>query len=284
MSAVHARLLISVKMTLKGKIMTKVVLLQKVRRDRTMWHYMVDRVKANYSFEGTITESFAAVIEEIKRLHAPKGEKLIIISQSLMNKVEPVMLTFPEITFLKLSEANLISAFLSAFTVPSYKAKSTPRTLFCGSDASGGHHETLSAWAWATETGYSMGVCQFRDVNISEFEGILRAIVENRGTPSPRIHVYSDSQNAIEIFNNAVIRGGTPKFMAGTYLEALVAEVREILNGKIVTVEWVRGHRSHRLNGAADCLSRHARRSAQTGRSIKTMQLEADAMFAMFAR
>ena len=264
---------------------TKVVLLQKVRRDRAGWFYMVDRTQYAFAGEGTILDQFVSVVEEIKTTVAPNGEKLIIVSHSLITMVEALIREkFPEITFVKLSEVNLINALIDAFNVPSYKKKVTPKTLYIGSDGSGGHHNTISAWALATSTGYGMGVCAFRDINISEFEGILRSLIENRDTVHPRIQIYSDSKNAIEYFMRIVMNNDSLDTLKGTYFDGLIEEAREVVKSKHVRVEWVRGHRSHRLNTAADAISRHARRSAQSGKNIKNMQIEADAMFTMFAR
>jgi len=264
---------------------TKVVLLQKVRRNRAGWNYMADREKFSFQSEGTIVDQIIDVVIDIQKNVAPNGEKLFIISHSIISIVDAIAKDlFPEITFMKLSDANLIAAFANAFVVPSYKKSNDQKTLFIGSDASGGHHETISAWAWATESSYSMGVCEFRDVNISEFEGILRAIIENRENAATKFHVYSDSTCAIAYFTAAVLGDEELEFVKGTYFVDLISEVKEILSLKTVKVEWVRSHKTHRLNGAADCLSRHARRSAQGGKSLKTTVVEADAMFTMFSR
>ncbi len=263
---------------------SKVVLLQKVRRDRSRWFYMVDRTQYSFVGQGTILEQFVDVVEEIQKTIAPNGEKLIVVSHSLITTVDPFIREwFPDIIFIKISEVNLINALVDAFNVPSYR-KRDYRTLYIGSDGSGGHQNTISAWAWATSTNYGTGICAFSNINISEFEGILRSLIENKDTSHARIQVYSDSKNAIDYFVRSVIQGATLDSLKGTYFDDLIAEAREVVKNKYVMVDWVRGHKNHRLNSAADALSRHVRRSTQSGHNIKNIQMEADAMFTMFAR
>jgi len=265
--------------------MATVVLLQKVRTSKESWVYILGNRKHVVTTEGSMLEQFFEVVYHIKS-RVDAEEQLVIISPSLITMIdEPIRELFPEILFIKFDGSTLKSEFLRRFDADVDRNRSGSRTLFIGADASGGHEETLSAWAWVTggeEGNYGMGICQFRNNNISEFEGILRAIVENRDTKYDRMHVYSDSKNAIEYFERSVNGGEALALIAGTYLVDLVEEVREIAAEKLVTLGWVRGHRTHRLNTAADCISRHARKSAQSGKNLRQVNLEADAMFTLF--
>jgi ribonuclease HI len=275
--------------TRKETAMTKIVLIQKVRGSVDSWAYLVDKKLTNLTATNPmIAEQFYDVLEHIKLHEVPAGEEFIVVSPSLISMIEvDIRALFPEVTFIKLGDANLSRAFHDAFAVPSYQKKAHKTTLFIGSDASGGHRGTVCAWAWVTagaEANYSMGICEFRDINISEFEGMLRAVIENQETKHARIHVYSDSTSAVDLFNRAIKDGETLDVTRGNYLTDLIAEVRKVSMVKNISVGWVRGHRKHRLNQAADCISRHARLSVQGGKSIRQMQSEADAMFEMFRR
>jgi ribonuclease HI len=264
---------------------TKVVLLQKVRTSKTDWVYIIGNEKHLFVSSGTILEQFYAAVEDIQSKNAEENE-LVIISPSLISMIEDdIREFFPEILFIKFDQSALSGVFLKRFNIESLRKTYSGRTLYVGSDASGGHHKSVAAWAWCSGGfggSYGMGICGFRDNNIAEFEGILRAIVENRETHFDRIHIYSDSQRALEYFERVVENEGYLPFVAGSYLEDLIEEAREVLGEKIVTLEWVRGHRTHRLNTTADCISRHARMSAQTGKNLRTVNLEADAMFSLF--
>jgi ribonuclease HI len=268
---------------------TKVVLLRKMRKSATDWAYLVGHESTVFTTNGgPIVEQFIDVVEDIKDNHVGPDEKLLIITRAFSHiiAVEAKEL-YPEVTFLKLSDAAQAAAFLKAFSAPAPAKRGQSRTLFIGSDASGGHEGTICAWAWCTNgknANYSMGICEFRDINISEFEGILRAIIENQDTKFDRIHVYSDSKNAIDFYNRGVVGNEVLNITEGNYLADLVTEARQVINRRHVTVEWVRGHRSHRLNTAADVISRHARMSAQSGKNIRQMQEEADVMFSIFRR
>jgi ribonuclease HI len=266
---------------------TRVVLLRKIRSSREDWAYIVDRTQyVSHTNGGPMPEQFIDVMEEIRAEHAANGEKLVVISPSLVASIEEEKdELYPDVKFMKLADSAQLAAFMKVFTNPTPNKRGQGKTLFIGSDASGGHHETISAWAWATsgnDANYSMGICEFRDINISEFEGILRAIIENQDADYEKLHVYSDSQRAIDYFERAIEKDESLTFTSDNYLAELVDEVREIVVQKSVRVEWVRGHRGHRLNTAADVISRHARKSAQSGKSIRTMQREADAMFELF--
>jgi ribonuclease HI len=264
---------------------TNIVLLQKVRREKNVWIYMVNREQTTFLGSNDIEDSFISVISEIQDRYAANGERLIIVSQFYLALVEEIITDwFSEITFLRLTERSLIMDFMGAFNPPVQAKRANRKTLFIGSDASGGHIGTKSAWAWCTEGTYETGICGVKDNNVSEFEGILRSIIGNKDAFAPRIHVYSDSKNAIDFYNTTVIERNTLDRFRGTYFEGLIREARAVLRNKKVTVEWVKGHKTHRLNGAADNLSRHALRVSHSGKKSFIAQDETDAMFSMYAR
>lgn len=263
---------------------TTMVLLRKIRRAKFQWEYVVNGQKFLFTSEGDLFEQFFNAVEDVKS-QLDDDVNLVIMSPSLITMVEePIREIYPDILFVKLNDSTMTTAFERAFNVDVTMRRANARTLFIGADASGGHQATISAWAWAThgvDGSYGMGICEFRDNNMSEFEGILRAIIENKDAPYEHFHIYSDSKNAIGYFEESM-KGVNLDIIGDSYLADLVDEVRFIAQAKKVTIGWVRGHRQHRLNMAADVISRHARKSAQSGKNVKTMMLEADAMFALF--
>ena len=270
---------------------TKIILLQLMRRaapNKFEWRYLVDNQQITCFAAGEIADQLLEVLDEIQIIHSAPNTKLVVVTQSMPFLIEnDIREMFPEILFLKLSESNLREAFKDAFAVPSYQRKVNKGTLFIGADASGGHEGTISAWAWVTSgvhATYSSGVCEFNNMNISEFEGILRGLIANKHTDHSRIHIYSDSQVALEMWERTIVGTTDFSFLANSSIAPLITEAREVVRNRKVTVEWVRGHRSHRLNQAADCLSRHTRRAVQSGQSMKAVKNEADAMFSMFRR
>lgn len=261
------------------------VLLRKIRRERNTWEYVVNNEHYIYQTEGELFEQFVYVVEDILT-QVTEDANLVIISPTFLVMIEEqVKEFFPDILFLRLNDAAGRQAFERAFNGRAVHRRSQTHTFFIGADGSGGHANTISAWAWVAngEHGdYGMGICEFKDNNLSEFEGILRGIIDNKDVPYNRIHVYSDSSNAIQYYRAMVERNEPVAIITGTYLEELVDEVKMIASGKRITVSWVRGHRQHRLNMAADIISRHARMSVQKGMNVREMVREADALFALF--
>lgn len=263
-----------------------VVLLQKVRKTSATWMYVYNNRKFVVHSEGDIFNQFLDAVLSIQSNMNNKAH-LVIISPSFIKQIEATMHElFPEVTFIAFEGTSLRNIFGRAFQDEvKIRSGSQNRTLYIGADASGGHEESLSAWAWCSsgvEASYGMGICPVRNNNYSEFEGILRGIVDNRNTSCGRMHVYSDSRNAIEFYEQAVVNGEDLEALSGTYLTELVEEAREVSNEANITLEWVRGHRNHRLNQTADYISRLARKGAQTGRNLRAVQVEADALFEMF--
>lgn len=264
---------------------TTVVMLQKNRRTQK-WQYLADHTQGILDIRTSyLLEEFSEAIDQLKLKFNAGENQLVFLTRSYGKSVDrEIRELHPDILFVKLSDMAMISAFISAFQVNAYKKRTNGRTLYIGSDGSGGHNETISGWAWASQDSYNMGICQVRDINISEFEGMLRAIIDNKDTPYARICLYSDSIVASQNYEKAIVNGETLSFVEGAYLEPLVTEVREIVKDRIVKLVWVKGHRTHRLNTAADILSRHIRKWAFSGKGFRTIQMEADALFKMFER
>lgn len=268
-------------------VTNSVVLLQKIRQTNASWVYVYNNQKYVVHSDGDIFNQFLDAMIDIQS-NVEEGTRLVVISPTFIKRIEATMRDlFPEVTFITFDGANMRSIFRRAFHDAMKPRTSVNRVLYIGADASGGHHDSLSAWAWCSsgvDGSYGMGVCMFKNNNYSEFEGILRGIVENRESPYARLHVYSDSKNAIDFFTQTVVDGEMMDSLKDTYLVELIEEAREVCAEKKVTIEWVRGHRSHRLNQTADYISRLARKGAQSGRNLRTIQIEADALFEMFNR
>lgn len=267
---------------------TTVALLRKVRTTKNEWQYIVNGSVHNVSTAGAVVEQFIDVVEDMKKNYYVEGSRFVIISRSLINEIEVELdELYPELTFLKLKDVSAVNTFTTTFNQPSVKKRAASRTLFIASDASGGRSHSSATWAWATSgasASYNMGVCPLHDTNLAEFEGLLRAIIDNQYTACGILHIYSDSLNALEMFEKSV-RGDMPlrKDIAG-YFKPMVAEARRVMARKTVKTQWVRSHRSHRLNTVADFLSRHARKNNFHGVIKTEAWYEADAMMEMCRR
>lgn len=264
---------------------TVVALLRKVRTVRNEWQYIVNGNVHTVSTSGDVVEQFIDVVEHMKKDYYREGNRFVIISRSLISEIESELdELYPEITFLKLKDVSAVQAFTFTFSQPSVKKKAASRTLFISSDASGGRAHSSSTWAWATSgvaASYNMGVCTLHDINLAEFEGLLRAIIDNQYTAARAIHIYSDSLNALEMFRQSVVGDAPLRADIAKYFSSMVKEARKVMLRKKVTTEWVRGHRSHRLNTAADFLSRHARKNNSQGEIHTEAWMQADAMIEM---
>jgi ribonuclease HI len=186
-----------------------------------------------------------------------------------------------------ITEASVSSFFDRAFeqTVP--RRRVNQNILYIGSDSSGGHTGVLAAWAWASDgvTGaYDFGNSGHVNVNVSEFEGIMNAIVANADSTASRIHIYSDSANAVDMFNYDLVEGIIPREARKHGLVGITKEALAVIQNRTVTVEWVKGHRKHRLNMIADSLSRHARKKFMSGHAAEDFVRETDALYSVFNR
>lgn len=119
----------------------------------------------------------------------------------------------------------------------------------------------------------TLNVAQRGDIALAELAAMRRGLAAagTQGIPAPgqgTVTVLSDSRVALSTIRK--VRTGAPA--AGVPL-ASIKEAERVLaeaSSHPVSFEWVKGHRGHRLNDAADRLALMARRNAEFGVARKT--------------
>lgn len=262
---------------------SQVVLVQKFGHN---WGYLIGHEYRALTVErGSLLEQFISIIDQIRDAHDFHDEHFILCSSVLVREVVPHLTSiFPLVTFVPIRDTGVMQVFRR---VMEYANASRPtrgsrakNTLYVCSDASYGQTAGLSGWAWVSNHGgvpdYNFGVSEQSSIVHAELEGILHAIVENRKKKVSTIHVYCDSQSSVA-WADEILHGSFKKLDAVTRslskrTQALALQAREIATEKNIRIEWVRGHKAHRLNVGADYLSREARRAAS-----RWERLDADA-------
>lgn len=263
-----------------------VVFMRKMRSTRSTWAYMSDHNKGTMTApDGDLTVQMGTVVEALIRM---SGENITVVSPQLNNETRDNMLVlFPTVHFMPITESSVNTFFERAFVQATPRRRVNQNILYIGADASGGHKDVPAAWAWASDgvTGdYDFGFSGDVNVNVSEFEGIMNAIVANADSSANRIHIYSDSANAVDMFNYDMVEGIIPREARKYGLVGIAKEAMTVIKNRAVTVEWVKGHRQHRLNMIADSISRHARKRFMSGYVAEDFVRETDALYAVFNR
>jgi len=259
-----------------------VVLLAKARRTRATWNYVVG------SDHGTLTgkdedllAQMAKIVDMFVSLY--EGEQIAVVSPQLVTYVRRgLQEKFPEIPFIPLT-SDLYGLFDRAFNQPSQRRRDNTNTLYVCSDASGGHMGIPAAWAWCSSgvnSDYGIGFSGRVNTNVAELEGLMSAIIAHEAHPASRVHVYSDSSNAVDDVAS-LAKGIMPKSAILHGLTDLGEQTAEVMARRKVSVEWVRGHRQHRLNSMADSMSRFARHQFTQGKTLDQFTQETDALHAI---
>jgi ribonuclease HI len=272
--------------------MTSVVFIRKMRNTRSDWAYLSDHGKGTMTApDGDLTVQMGTVIEFLVR---STGEDITVISPQMNAQTRDNMLVlFPKAHFMPITESSVNTFFDRAFEQTAPRRRVNQNILYIGSDASGGHlspdgvTNIPAAWAWCSDGvngGYDFGDSGLVNVNVSEFEGIMNAVVANADSTARRIHIFSDSANAVDMFNYDLVEGIVPREARKYGLVSMAKATMEVVNSRAVTVEWVKGHRAHRLNNIADSISRHARKRFTAGHVAEDFVRETDALYAVFNR
>lgn len=144
--------------------------------------------------------------------------------------------------------------------------KKAPRNkrLLIATDGSSGYHgaEHRGGFGWLSEDGeYGSGTIVSAVPVDAEVSAIMDAVRSQH--PRRKLHIISDSQSAIRIFESAV--AGESSCPVRDLGQGLFSRLKLALEGRNVTIAKVKGHSGHPLNEGADRLSRYARRSRAMG-------------------
>jgi ribonuclease HI len=280
-----------------------VVFIRKMRNTRSTWAYLSDHAKGTFEApDGELYIQMGTVVDEVIRHN---GEDITVVSPQMNADLrEKMEALFPDSHFMPINEASVNTFFERAFTNDAPRKRTNPNILHISSDASGGHSSTMrsngtivqsavsAAWCWASDGPdgrYEFGNSGMVNINVSEYEGIVNAIVSNVDAEANRVHIYSDSANAVDMVTMDLFQGIIPREARKYGLVGISEKAMEAINirkarGQSVTVEWVKGHRAHRLNMIADSISRLARKKFMSGYRAESFIRETDAMYAVFNR
>lgn len=106
----------------------------------------------------------------------------------------------------------------------------------------------VGMYAWVGHDGlYGRGILpRCHDSNIVELAAIFFAIMA-APVDASHIRVLTDSKNSISLIQGDHVQPGNYGF--------IVSLIKQTMVSKIITFEWVKGHRGHPLNHAADTLA-----------------------------
>lgn len=273
---------------------SQVILMQKRGHS---WYYLVNRehyvVPAS---TGTLLEQFVNVVTYIRDKHDFYDQHIIICSGMLVKDVVPSLtMAFPLVTFVPIIDSGVGNVFqkvmTSAFEDRQRRPAKAGSTVYICSDASYGASAGLAGWAWVSTVAgvadYNFGVSEQTSIVHAELEGILHAVVDNGKRKFSTIHVYCDSQSSVEwardIMNGKHLKEHLLRTMSKR-LQTLALAAREVASRKNVRVEWVRGHKSQRLNVGADYLSREARIAASRNGRLNADSAKVHAVLDIISR
>lgn len=269
-----------------------VVFIKKIRSTQSTWMYLTDLGNGTFTAPyGDLTLQIGCVVEHIVSF---AGFGFTVVSPQLSAATrQDLEELFPELHFMQLTEHSIMTFFDRAVNQTVSRRRANPNTLYLGSDASGGAESNdgsgyvPAAWCWCSDGvngGYDFGFSGEVNVNVAEIEGVMQAVIANQDSEANRIHIYCDSSNAVDMFNYDIVEGIVPREARKYGLVGLAEETIQVVRNRRVTVEWVRGHRQHRLNMIADSISRHARKKFSAGYQAEDFVRETDALYSIFNR
>lgn len=268
---------------------TSTVFIQK-SKETYKWVYLVDSVRHEIMSSGTMMEQLVDVITNIRDAHNLHDVKVTVFSTSFLRILHSdLVLTFPHMNLIPVVDPDLTRAFNKVMKKSMVVSKKKNRVLFVCSDASKSPKINVCGWAWYSSdttgaTNYNFGVGYEHSTVTAEFEGIMHAIIDNADKDYTTIHVYCDSKFSVESAQFMMTKKKPiPSFAYGNKrLLKLIDEAWEVGQRKNIRIEWVRGHKSHRLNLGADYLSRKARLASEQNMKLAKDDLEVAAVMSMF--
>lgn len=268
----------------------QVIFMRKNRNSRSNWAYLVNNKSGLFTApDGCLTVQIGTMIEHLQTVINTEDSMTIVSPQLNANSRKELEVLFPEVRFMVINESSLSTFFDRVMTQPVARRRANQNTLYIGSDASAkatiDTNRTYAAWAWCSDGingSYNYGYSGEVNVNVAELEGIMQAIISNAESPANRIHIYSDSANAVDMFNYDLLENIIPREARKHGMVGLAKETIEVIQDRLVTVEWVKGHRQHRLNMIADAISRNARKRFANGFMSDEFAHDMDVLYSMF--
>lgn len=262
-------------------------------REGYKWSYVFASTRYFVTAYGNLLEQSVAIITHIRDTHDLHDKSVSICSTAFHRTTfYDLTITFPMIKLIPINDTDLARLFRKVMerSVSHQPRVKSSSTLFICSDASKSVDNNLCGWAWFSsepdKKSYNFGVTEQRSIVAAEFEGILHAVIDNANSAYSTIHVYCDSQRSVE-FAQEVLTGrvrstSTLKALSNKRIKQLALEVLEISKNKNIRIQWVKGHRSHRLNMGADYLSRAARVASERQGRLMKGDIEVAAIMSMF--
>lgn len=269
----------------------QVVFMRKKRRTRSNWAYLIENRSGIFTApDGCLTVQIGTLIDHLRNSIHNLEETFTIVSPQLNAHFRAELeILFPDVRFMLINESSLTTFFDRTMAQAPVRRRANQNTLYIGADASTkvsvDTNQIHSAWAWCSDGingSYDYGFSGEVNVNVSELEGIMQAIVSNADTTANRIHIYSDSANAVDMFNYDLVENIIPREARKHGLVGLAKDTIDVISNRAVTVEWVKGHRQHRLNMIADAISRNARKKFVNGFTAAEFAHDIDVTYQMF--
>ncbi|MCS4484819.1 alpha/beta fold hydrolase [Gleimia sp. 6138-11-ORH1] len=135
-------------------------------------------------------------------------------------------------------------------------------TIIAAADGSALKNPGPTGWAWAIdESSWRAGGFAHGTNNIGELYAVLDLLQATAEVNEP-LHILADSQYVINTFTKWIYgwkRKGWKKADGSAVLNVeLIKQIDELLQGRVVTWEWVKGHSGHALNEFVDKKARAA--------------------------
>ena len=144
-------------------------------------------------------------------------------------------------------------------------------TITAAADGSSLGNPGPAGWAWyVDEDTWDAGGWPKGTNNLGELTAILR-LLEATAETGEELHILADSQYAINVVSKWRLgwkkRGWTKADKKPIKNLELIQEIDRAMEGRRVTLEWVKGHAGHHMNERADDLARACAEAYQAGRT-----------------
>jgi ribonuclease HI len=265
------------------------IFLQKSKEDYK-WSYIIDDTRYSILSSNDMLSQMVDVLTRIRDTHELHDADVTVFSTAFIKRFHSDMKKiFPAMSLIAVVDTDLIRLFRKIMVTDTVRgSKKNNKTLFVCSDASRSPLVNICGWAWFSSdnsgsTNYSFGVSEEHSIVTAEFEGIMHAIVDNASKDFTTLHIYCDSKHSVDVALEYLKSKTIPNFAINDKrMRKLMEEVYVISKQKNVRIEWVRGHKSHRLNMGADYLSRKARQASERYSKLTKTDAEVNAVMRLF--